>query len=256
MRLALFFHLTRAAWLDRYAASALGVGWAVLWPLVQLGIFFLVFGELMGARLAEAAHLGKFSYGVYLASGMAAWGILAGGIGKACGVFLDQRGLLTKIALPLAWVIVPQLLAESLGSLLLLGFLGLGLLAWGKLSANALWLVAVVPGMGLWVYGAGLILAVLTVFLEDLRELVQIALQMGFWLTPVVYVASILPDWAQALLLVNPAAWAVEAFHAVLVFGRPPAFSTLAALWGGGLILTGLGLWLCQRLEKAMRDLL
>ncbi|GAB6068545.1 ABC transporter permease [Methylothermus subterraneus] len=255
MRLALFWQLTRAAWLDRYAASALGVGWAVLWPIVQLGIFLVVFGELMGARLEGAAG-GRFGYGVYLASGMVPWWILAGGVGKACGAFVDSRGLLTKIALPLAWVPLPQLVAESLGALVLLGLLVGVLWALGGLTASAWWLVLVLPGLGLLAYGAGLIAAIWTVFVEDTREVVQVALQLGFWLTPVVYLVKVLPAWAQGVLAWNPAAWAVEAFHAALVFGRAPRLLDLAALWGVGLSLSAFGLWLLKRTEKALRDLL
>lgn len=255
MRFALVWQLTRAAWLDRYAASALGVGWAVAWPLVQLGIFLLVFGELIGARL-EGVALGRFAYGVYLASGMVPWWIFAGGLGKVAGGFLDSRGLLTKIALPLAWVPVPQLAAESLGALVLLGLLLVVVWGLGGLSASVGWLIVVLPGLWLVAYGAGLIAAVLTVFVEDTREVVQVGLQLGFWLTPVVYLAEGLPAWAQGILACNPAAWAVEAFHAALVFGHAPKLLAVAGLWGVGLGLTGLGLWLLQRTEKAIRDLL
>jgi lipopolysaccharide transport system permease protein len=169
---------------------------------------------------------------------------------------LDSRAVLAKISLPLAWVALAALLAEALAALILLGLVLLVLVALGQLKLSALWLVAAAPGLLLLVYGLGLILAVVTVFLEDMREVVQVALQLGFWLTPVVYLPEVLPAWAQGWLALNPAAWAVEAFHAALVFGQAPKLSWLVGLWGVGALALGLGGWLMRRTEKAVRDLL
>lgn len=257
MRFALLVRLTGAVWLDRYATSALGAGWAVVQPLVQLGIFLLVFGELLGARLAGLeGRFGQWAYGVYLAAGMVPWQFLAGSFTRLCGAFLDSRGLLTKIALPLAWMPLPALLAEGLASLLLLGLLLAVLASFGALTSSAWWLLAIVPGLGLALYGVGLILAVLCVFLEDIREGVQVGLQLGFWLTPVVYLKEMLPEGGQWLLALNPATWAVEAIHAALVFGQPPHPAHVAGLWALGLGATWLGRWLLKRTETALRDLL
>ena len=68
-------------------------------------------------------------------------------------------------------------------------------------------LIALLPVLAVTVWFAislGVTLGILNVFFRDVGHFFSVVLQFWFWLTPIVYPASILPDWAQALLVFNP----------------------------------------------------
>jgi lipopolysaccharide transport system permease protein len=106
-------------------------------------------------------------------------------------------------------------------------------------------------GFGL---GLGLLLGVLNVFMRDVGQVVQLLLQFGFWLTPIVYMPEILPDWARPWLALNPVYPLVRGYQDVLAFQQPP---TLGALFAGALLaglLLVLALWLFRRAEAELVD--
>ena len=74
------------------------------------------------------------------------------------------------------------------------------------------------------------VLRLLEVFIPDIRRAVPIALQLGFWLTPIVYTPDILPDWAQPFLVFNPLAHALGAVQAIVVFNRNPDLESVFLL--------------------------
>jgi lipopolysaccharide transport system permease protein len=105
-------------------------------------------------------------------------------------------------------------------------------------------------------FGLGLLAGTITVFLRDLKEIVDIILQLWFWFTPLVYVADILPEIVKKILVFNPAFIIIESYHRIFVYNDYPAFSSL-------LILTIIahtivfGAYLIFRfLEKDVRDFL
>jgi lipopolysaccharide transport system permease protein len=92
--------------------------------------------------------------------------------------------------------------------------------------------------------GLGLCLGVLNVFFRDVGAFFAIALQFWFWLTPIVYPASILPEWAGFWMDINPMAPLIESFQQVVVAqaAPDPARLVLPAVVGGLLCLLGLHL--------------
>jgi lipopolysaccharide transport system permease protein len=108
----------------------------------------------------------------------------------------------------------------------------------------------------LFAYGLGFVLAVLNVFLRDLKEFVSVSLQLWFWLTPIVYTFDILPDYASQFLQMNPAYLFIAAYHDIVVFDSTPSAQNLIILLSAGLALCSLGYYLCGKLERDIRDFL
>jgi lipopolysaccharide transport system permease protein len=75
--------------------------------------------------------------------------------------------------------------------------------------------------------GLGMLLGVLNVFFRDVGQFFGIFIQFWFWLTPIVYPASILPENARALLVWNPMAPVIAAYQTILVHGRAPDWPSL-----------------------------
>ncbi len=255
INLSLVLELTKRDFTERFAGSVLGFWWSFIWPLANLFIYLVIFGQLMGARLPGASNI--YSYGVYLSAGLIPWTALANALSRSSAVFLDKRHLITKIRLSLPSLLLYVILSETITFLITLALFFVFLLFthW-PLTRHLVLLPFVYYLQCLFVFGLGLLFATLTVFLRDLRELVGILLQFWFWFTPIVYVRDILPTFVQHLLVFNPAYIIIEAYQRLFVFQDAPSIRALVVftLFVHALILVSYGVF--RYLEKDLRDFL
>lgn len=210
----------------KYRSSLLGGLWTVINPLAMIVIYTLVFSKIMQARLAGLE--GAYAYSTYLCSGILFWGVFSEISLRAQGVFLEQAHLIKKINFPrlcLPAIVVGSGLINF--SIILSLFLGVLALI-GALPGVEL--IALLPVLAVTVWFAislGVTLGILNVFFRDVGHFFSVVLQFWFWLTPIVYPASILPDWAQALLVFNPLTYCIGAAQAVIVGHSWPSWSAL-----------------------------
>lgn len=255
INLSLVIELTKRDFTERFAGSVLGFWWSFIWPLVNLFIYLVVFGQLMGARLPGSSNI--YSYGVYLSAGLIPWTALAGALARSSAVFLDKRHLITKIRLSLPSLLIYIILSETITFLITLAlFLTFLLLTHWPLSRHLLLLPFLYYLQCLLVFGLGLLFATLTVFIRDLREVVGIVLQLWFWFTPIVYVKEILPPLAQRALLLNPAYPLIEAYQRIFVFRDLPALHSLSLLSLAVHLLILVSYAVFRYLERDLRDFL
>ena len=116
---------------------------------------------------------------------------------------------------------------------------------------------AIVPVLALQVLfaiGLGMIVGVLNVFFRDIGQLFGIVLPFWFWLTPIVYPVSILPEGMSALPALNPMAAIIGAWQRILVAGEAPLWGTLAAPLAIALVLCLLGMRLFRKRAGEMVD--
>jgi ABC-2 type transport system permease protein len=210
----------------KYAASVLGAVWSLLNPLVYLAVFSFV-AKVLGAGIAE--------YPVYLLSGLLAWNLFSASMGSGARAVLDNTNLVKKVAfareiLPLSAVGV-ALVDFALQSAVLLVFIlvsGYGL----HLPELALWPLAFVTLLVLTV-ALSLWFSALNVRYRDVGHLLNIALLVWFWATPIVYAEYQVQELVRAndvggagaslLYFLNPMVGVVAGFHRALYgFVTPP----------------------------------
>jgi lipopolysaccharide transport system permease protein len=102
--------------------------------------------------------------------------------------------------------------------------------------------------------GVGLWLAALNVTYRDIGYVIPFLLQLWFFLSPVVYSSSIIPEWFKPFYALNPMAGVVSGFRwAILGIGQPEA-GTLIASFGISLILLVSGIFYFRRMERTFAD--
>lgn len=241
--------------LDRHRGNALGALWLFIQPLSLIVLFSTVFSHLMKARLNN--YSGPYAYTVYLIAGILAWGLFSSTILRLAGIYTEKAGLLRKIPVNLGlmplYVLGVELVVFSISFALYAGYL---LLIGHGLNLAWLALPLVVGLMCMVAYGAGLVFAMLDVFVPDMKTFLNIVMQYGFWMTPIVYVPEILPPWLRPVVWLNPVYWGMDGIHSIVLDGRLPAWLPMAALASLGLSLLALAFWMHARLEKQLRDLL
>ena len=254
-RLATLGFFVRQDLVQRYQADILGMAWLVLQPLITIALFAVVFSALMRARLPGLDP--TFGYTIYLIAGILAWNAFAQSITRLSGWYRDRAGLYQKLALGL--YLPPLSVVASEGVLYTLGMVifVIGLLLHGHgVSLHWLLLPAVLALLSVITFSLGLSLGLLEVFIPDIRRAVPIGLQLGFWLTPIVYTPDILPNWVRPLIDLNPLTHALGALQAIVVFQQMPSLRSLLLLALLAVLSVATLVWLGQRLRKAVRDAL
>lgn len=239
----------------RYAGSAMGLLWAFLHPLATLLIYTLVFSRLMSPSVPQVAGGCPLSFPLYLCVGLFPWVALQDAIQRGSGAFVEHAPLLKKLYFPES-VFVGKVVCSATVNLVISIALVLALLLASGVSPARAWLAVplLVFLQQVLAFGLALLGATLHVFFRDIGQLVSIGLQAWFWLTPIVYVASLLPEWVQPALWLNPAYHLIEAYHQVLLTGQWPAPDHLGMLVAFSALFAALARVVFVRLRPDLRD--
>lgn len=230
---------------SKYRNSMLGAAWMVLNPLAMIIVYTVVFSQVMKAKLPGVNT--TFAYSIYLCAGLLTWNLFAEIVGRAQNIFLEYANLMKKLNFPR--ISLPVIVALNAGvnfaiiTALFLLFLIFtkNLPGWAILGAIPVLVVQVAFSVGL-----GMVLGVLNVFFRDVGQFFGIVITFWFWLTPIVYPSSILPERVRNLLMDwNPMAPLINAYQRIFVSKLLPDWSTLLipTILAVGLCILGLRLF-------------
>lgn len=207
----------------RYKGSALGLAWSLLHPLVLAVVYTVAFRYVIRIPIPH--------YALFLLAGLLPWLFFAQSLGLASSSVVDQAPLVKKLVfprevLPLG-VVAAQFVQFSIAYLIVLP-----LVAAAEARLSPAIALLPLPMVLLLVFTSGLALAASAahVFWRDTRHLLEVLLQIWFWLTPVVYSLDLVPAAFRPLFSLNPLTPFLGAFRSIVVSGGVPAAGTLAAL--------------------------
>lgn len=250
----LITQLARRDVLARYKGSALGLGWAVLFPLLILLAYTFVFRTVFKARWPGGGD-STAEFALQMFAGLVIFNLFSDLLNRAPRLVLEQPNLVKRVVFPLeilSWVALLTALfhaALALGILLLAtATTGPGLTAWAALVP--LVFLAVLPVL----LGFAWLLSALGVFIRDIGHFMAPALTMLMFLSPVLYPASALPKQFAALLWLNPLTVPIENIRYLLLLGRAPDWSSLGVYAACGLVFAALAFAFFQRVRPAFAD--
>lgn len=208
----------------RYRGSILGFVWTFLNPLLLMGVYALVFRFYM--RLAVP------NYALLLLAGLLPWTWFASSLGEGTDSIVGGSALVTKSLFPTEILPTVVVLSNMVNFLFSVPLLVIAAWLYGVDLSPLAWacVIPVAALQFLFTLGLVLALAALNVHYRDVQHIVANLLLLWFFLTPIVYPASQVPERLQFLLWLNPMALFVEAYHAAFVFAAPPSAETLALL--------------------------
>ncbi len=248
---------TRREIRGRYRGARLGMLWVFVQPLVMLLIYTFVFGLVFRARWpgAQTESLAEFS--VTLFAGLVVFQLFSECLGRAPFLVTGVPNYVKKVVFPLEILPVCSLGASLFHAAVnVLILLGAQVLVLGRVPLTALAApLAVLPLLALSL-GLGWYLASLGVFFRDLQQAVGLLITMLFFVTPIFYPLSAVPEPLRPLLRLNPLAFAVEAFRETLLWGRWPAWQEWTAWAAAGLAVLLTGYAFFMRTRRAFADVL
>lgn len=243
-----WFSLVRMDLRARYRRSFLGIGWSLLRPLAMSAVLCFVFSKLFNVAISE--------YGPFLLLGLTVWQFITESIMGGCGCMIHAGPYIRQQPLPLAIFGLRSVLGSGFHGLISLG-LAIGFCFALRGLDNPGALVGLLPAIGLlflvgWAFAVlfGLINAIFT----DTHHFLEIALQILFYLTPVLYAPETMRGrerftWVMDL---NPFTYFLELFRQPVLKGQLPTWDYYAVAGGTVLGVGLLAIYFLQRLEKRL----
>lgn len=234
----------------RYRQTIIGVGWAIIQPVLTMVVFGIVFGRL-GKMPSDGLPYPLFAF-----IALVPWTFFARGLNLAADSLVASGNLITKVYFPRLLVPAARVLSGSPDLALSFAVL-LGMLWWyGRYPpVTSLLLVPAFAALALLTaLGAGLWLSALNVRYRDVQHVVPFMTQLWLFATPIAYPSSLVPGPWRLLYALNPMVGVVEGFRWALVEGLTLPSSVLAVSAGATVIVLVSGAFFFRRVERTFAD--
>ena len=246
--------MTKREIIGQYVGSGLGPVWMIIHPVIMITVYWFVFS--VGFKVKPTNDV---PFVIWLTAGLAPWFFFSSIVSGATTVVVEHAHLIKKT------IFSPQILplvkvCASLMThfifliilLILIIFQHMPLLIW------CLQLVYYLVCLGVLALGLSWLFSTLYVFVRDVNQMVSVALQIGFWVTPIFWDIKMMPMKIQKLLKLNPVFYIIQGYRDSLITGTPFWHRPLYTLyfWGCALLLLCLGVLVFTRLKPQFSDVL
>ena len=247
------FHVL--AWRDvsvRYKQTVMGVGWALIRPLLTVLIFTFVFG-----RVAKLSSEGTAPYALLVFAGMLPWTFFSSAVSEASNSLVTNANLISKVYFPRLIVPVSTMMVALVDCAINLLFL-VGMMVWFAWMPS--WRIALLPLFMLLAIvvslGPSLWITALNVKYRDFRYVVPFIVQLGLYISPVGFSSTVIPAEWRLLYSLNPVVSVIDGFR-WCILGETQFY------WPGfliglteGLLFLWLGIRQFRKVEKSFADLI
>lgn len=235
----------------RYRQTLLGVAWAVLQPLLMMVIFAAVFSRL--ARIpSEGVPYALFAYAALLP-----WTCFSTAVTNGTASLVSHTHLITKVYFPREILPVSYVLVALFD--FAIGLVALALLmTWFDVGVTSavLLLVPIVVLLAAWSLAVALALSALQVRWRDVGVALPVAMQLGMFVSPVIYPLGVVPEAWRPLYLLNPMAGIIQSFRDIILRGQAPDALPLVMATVVIAVTLPLSYVIFKRTEATMADII
>lgn len=231
----------------KYRNSFLGFLWSLLNPLMMIVVYSVAMKYIMRVQIEH--------YTLFIISGILPWHLFNGTAMASTEAIIGNANLIKKIAFPREILPISTVLfhlAQFLLALLVFfpALIFLGAPWTPAIAAYPLILLLQV----IFTLGVALFLSAITVSYRDVKYLTEVALMILFWMTPVIYHLSMVPEQVRWLFELNPMTAYITAYHDMLYWGRWPSAQMLllGSLWAGLALIAGN--WVFRRRQQCFAE--
>ena len=213
----LIWKLAKNDFKKRYAGSYLGIVWAMAQPVVTVLMYWIVFDKVFDTRSQLVASGVEVPYVLYLTAGLVPWFYFSEAITQGTMALVEYNYLVKKVVfnisiLPIIKVIAATFIHVFFVVVLLIVSIGYGYYP----SIYTLQLIYYSFCLFLLVLGMSYLTCALVVFIRDLQQIINIALQIGMWATPILWSIEMLTDNMKTLFKLNPLVYIVNGYRSAI----------------------------------------
>jgi ABC-type polysaccharide/polyol phosphate export permease len=233
---------------QRYRKSVLGVGWSLLNPIAMTIVFTVVFSKVLGAGADP------ISYAASVLTGMAIWSFLRDSALTGCRCFAMNEAYIRQSPIPYTVYTLRTVLGQAIHSLIALSVVVVMIALYHGDPVVILRAGMMIPGLILVFFAAWAVATIgafTTVFFHDTQHLLEVAAQIVFFLTPIMYSRQLLDDKQLGWIMdMNPVYWLLELTRSPLLTGELPTTQMYLAGLGLTTALVGLAAGTVAWLQK------
>lgn len=227
----------------KYKGSWLGVIWTFLNPLLMLAVYAFVFPYILRVEVDN--------YTIFMIVALIPWNFFTTALITGTSSVTMNGAILKKVyfpreIIPLS-VTTSQLINFLINCIIMFIFI---LVSGVGFSVHLLLFPVLVLIEYILILGLNFILSAVTVFVNDIAHFVQIAMTLGFYGTPIVYLSNMIPDKFQWVMHANPMAVLVEAYRSILYYHQIPDLKWLGIWTVLSVIILVVGYLIFKKLEK------
>lgn len=255
----LIYFLTWRDVIVRYKQTLLGISWAILQPVMQMVIFSLLFGGL-----AKFSSEGA-PYPIFNFTALLPWGLFSKALSDAGRSLVNNRNVITKVYFPRLTIPIASVLSGlvdfTLAFLVLIGLVVFYhfspaydyqfTFSWALLALPLLLLLAMVCALGV-----SLWLSALNVTYRDVGYILPFLTQLWFFISPVVYSSSEIPDKLRFLFTINPMTGVIEGFRWALLGTQTAPGPMIWVSAAVSVLILVSGLFYFRRMERTFADMI
>lgn len=246
----LFFFVWRDI-LVRYKQTVIGIVWALLRPIFTMVVFTVVFGKLAGLPTEGSAP-----YALLVFAGLLPWQLFSGAVQTGADSLVSNAQMVSKVYVPK--LIFPMVgVATAFVDFLIALAVYFALMAyyqvmpdWRLLTLPAFMLFAIIASLSI-----SFFVSALNVLYRDFRYIIPFMLQLGFYISPIGYSATVVPEEWRLLYSMNPMVGVIDGFRWALL-GQDVTFYWPGLMISGVVVffMLWIGLKTFRSMESTMAD--
>ena len=240
-----------------YQGSYLGLAWAFLSPLLMVVLLTVIFSEVVGIRFREVTGDSSLNFGLYLFCGLIPFLAYSQAVSQGVNVVRRNRNLVQGVVFPLEILPVTTVIASLVQSVIGVGAV---MVVLAMLEHRLNWTVLLLPlvliPQLLFTIGLCYLMAVAGAYVADVRETLKAVVRATFFLTPIIWPVSRVPEDWRFLVDYNPLAILVESYRDLILEGKLPSGMSYSYFFLVGLALFVLGFVAYNRVKHRFADLI
>lgn len=210
---------TRVELKKRYAGSAFGLVWVVLYPAMLLGVYIFVYMVIFSMRFPGYS---EFEYVLYVFCGLIPYLGLWEGVSNGTMSVKQNMHLVKNVMLPIELIPVRSVTVSMVSQMVSL-LVVIVLVAWGGLvTPHLLWLPVVLVLQMMFLFGLVYVLAGLAVVLPDIAYVVNLMMLLLLFISPIGFKPEMIPAGWDLLVTLNPVYYMIEMYRTSLLYGDFP----------------------------------
>lgn len=240
----MIFSLVRRDLKGRYKGSALGFMWTFINPLLQLGVYTMVFSVIMRSGIED--------YYLFLFVALIPWIFFSTSLSGGSSCIWSQQEMVKKIYFPREVLPIAFVTSQFVNMLLSFVVIFAVLIISGKgLNITAVFFLPIIMIVEyILALGVAMFSSAITVYLRDVEYILGIIIMAWQFLTPVMYSIEQVPEKLLTIFNLNPMTPIIIAYRDILYYKRVPELQTLVHAWILGILLLVIGTFVFSKLKR------
>ena len=242
----------------RYRGSFLGLVWSFAYPLLMLAVYSFVFGVVFKARWGiEALENNSAAFPLIMFCGLTVFNIFTESVNSSTLAIITNVSYVKKVIFPLEILPLANVLTAFFFGIAWFILLILGIFIFiGNISFTILFIPLTIIPLFLLSLGMSFFVSALSVYIRDTQQAVAIITQILFFMTPIFYPISAVPENLRWILLCNPLTSIVEQTREIVLYGNMPEMPTIGWIFFFSIVIYQLGLSWFTKTKKGFADVL